>query len=550
MKIKSLLISAFTVLMAMGSTTVSAQSLSPSTSWHWEKGTIVIDTPQRPAGQKHVLELVTPKIETVHIGFVGVGARGSWAVSRITHIPGVEIVAICDYEPTHAERCQKYLRREGLAPADIYTGAKGYEALCKDPNIDVVYVATDWEHHFPVAKCALENGKHVAIEVPSAMNLEQCWSLINLAEQKRLHCMILENCCYDWFELDALNMAQHGLFGEVLFARGGYIHQLTAGWDIAWRNPENDPDKIGWRMKYNMENRGDIYATHGLGPVAQLLNIHRGDHFTKLIAMDTKAVHGKEYVEKKTGRPCENFRNGDVTNTMLRTAKGKMVEIQHSVMTPQPYSRLFQFYGTKGMANASTTEGFALSSEQLKSVGYTPKSKKLSVHSYMPKSERDSLRKVYRHPIIKKYGKMAEKVGGHGGMDFFMDARWIYCLQNGLPMDIDVYDLAEWCSLAELGALSIDNDNAAVRFPDFTRGYNDVVKGFRHHFAEPEAEAEAEKKADDFTAAHKEAVKKFDLWTLYDATKKGSEKQKAKALKNYKKAVTKMESFMKKSLQK
>ena len=165
---------------------------------------------------------------------------------------------------------------------------------------------------FPVAKAALENGKNTAIEVPSAMNLEQCWELIDLAEQKQKNCMILENCCYDWFELDALNMAQQGVFGEVIRAQGAYIHNLDPFWDAYWKNPENDPDGLGWRMKYNMENRGDVYATHGLGPVAQVLNIHRGDRFTTLTAMDTKSVHGKEFVENRTGKECKNYRNGDV----------------------------------------------------------------------------------------------------------------------------------------------------------------------------------------------------------------------------------------------
>ena len=219
-----------------------AQSLSPSTKWHWEEGTIVVDQPARPVGQQNVLGLTTPKLDVVRVAFVGLGMRGPGAVARFCYIPGVQIVALCDYEAKRAEGCQKYLREAGLPPAAIYSGAKGYEELCKRPDIDLVYVATDWDHHFPVAKCALENGKHTAIEVPSAMNLEQCWELINLSEQKRLHCMILENCCYDWFELRALNMAQHGVFGEVLRAQGAYIHNLDDFWAYYWKNPDgSDP---------------------------------------------------------------------------------------------------------------------------------------------------------------------------------------------------------------------------------------------------------------------------------------------------------------------
>ncbi len=531
-------------LMAIAPSIASAQSLSPSTKWHWDKGTIVVDTPERPDGQANVLGLTVPKMDKVRVAFVGLGMRGPGAVARFTYIPGVEIVALCDYEAGRAEACQKYLKDAGLMPADIYSGEKGYEELCKRPDIDLVYVATDWDHHFPVAKCALENGKNTAIEVPSAMNLEQCWELINLSEKNRKHCMILENCCYDWFELDALNMAQHGVFGEVIRAQGAYIHNLDDFWGYYWSNPANDPEKLGWRMKYNMENRGDVYATHGLGPVAQVLDIHRGDRFTTLTAMDTKSVHGKEYVEAKTGKPCPNYRNGDHTTTLMRTANGKVVEIQHNVMNPQPYNRLYQLTGTKGFANKYPVEGFAVDSKQLKASGHAPKVDNLSSHSFMPAAEAQALREQYRHPIIKKYGEMAEKVGGHGGMDFFMDARMVYCLQNGLPLDMDVYDLAEWCSLAELGTLSMDNNSAAVAFPDFTRGHWNDVKGYKHAWATPEEEAATEAAAQAFTAAQKEVVAANKLWELYDNVQAAEGKAKAKALKKYNKAKAKAQKAL------
>lgn len=539
MKLKSIFTYAFAAMLALGAQTSQAQSLSPSTKWHWDKGTIVVDAPTRPAGQSHVLNLTAPKMQNVRVAFVGLGMRGPGAVSRFCYIPGVEIVALCDYVEARAEGCQKMLREAGLPPADVYSGEKGYEELCKRPDIDLVYVATDWDHHFPVAKCALENGKHTAIEVPSAMNLEQCWELINLSEKTRKHCMILENCCYDWFELRALNMAQQGVFGEVLRAQGAYIHNLDGFWDAYWKNPANDPDKLGWRMKYNMENRGDVYATHGLGPVAQVMDIHRGDRITTLVAMDTKSAHGKEYVEKKTGKKCENYRNGDHTTTLMRTANGKNIEIQHNVMNPQPYNRLYQLTGTRGFANKYPTEGLAIDASQLKATGTAPKVDDLSSHGFMPKAQMDALFEKYEHPIIKKYGELAAKVGGHGGMDYFMDARMVYCLQNGLPLDMDVYDLAEWCSLAELGSLSMDNNCAAVAFPDFTRGHWNDVKGYKHAYA-PEAEEKAvEEAAFAYTAAQKDAVKKFDLWTLYDNAKKAEGKAKDKAQKAYVKAAAK-----------
>ncbi|MDE5660267.1 MAG: Gfo/Idh/MocA family oxidoreductase [Muribaculaceae bacterium] len=528
--------------------TLCAQSLSPSTKTHWDKGTLVVETPERPAGQEHVLGLTAPKLETVRVAFVGLGMRGPGAVNRFAHIPGVEIVALCDYVPQRAEACQKYLREQGLAPAAIYSGEDGYKAVCERPDVDLVYVATDWDHHFPVAKCALENGKHTAIEVPSAMNLEQCWELIDLSEKNRNHCMILENCCYDYYELNALAMAQAGVFGEVLRAEGAYIHNLDDFWDYYWSNPDNDPDKLGWRMKYNMENRGDVYATHGLGPVAQCLDIHRGDRFKTLVAMDTKSHHGKEWVEKKTGKPCNNFRNGDQTTTLMRTEDGKVVEIQHNVMNPQPYNRLFKLTGTKGYATKYPTPEIALDKSQLQASGVQPKIDNLSSHGFLPKSEYDALVQKYYHPILTKYGEIGRQMG-HGGMDYMMDARLVYCLQNGLPLDMDVYDLAEWCCLAELGSLSMDNNSCAVTFPDFTRGHWNDVKGYKHAYAPAAEEAAAEAAAAAYTAAAKQATADNKLWDLYDAIGAATTpKSKAKAEKAYNKAVEKADKQIVKAL--
>ncbi len=508
---------AFAAMLSLGFQSANAQSLSPTTKWHWNKGKIVIETPQRPEGQKDVLGLALPKKKVVRIGLVGLGMRGPGAVENFSLIPGVQVVALCDYEEKRAVKQNERLRKNGLAPAAVYYGEKGYEALCKRPDIDLVYIATDWEHHAIVAKCALENGKNVADEVPSAMNLQECWDLINLAEQKQLNCMILENCCYDWFEMRTLNMAQHGVFGEILRAQGAYIHNLDDFWDYYWKNPNgSDPDQLGWRLKYNKENRGDLYATHGLGPVAQALDIHRGDRMKTLVSMDTKSVHGKELVEKKTGKPCAEFRNGDHTTTLIRTEGEKVIELQHDVMNPQPYNRLYQLTGTRGFANKYPVEGYAVDASQLKATGNQPKVDDLSTHSFMPDEQRKALEEKYESPILKKFGKLAKEVGGHGGMDFVMCARLIYCLQNGLPLDMDVYDLAEWCAIAELSAISLDNDCSPVTFPDFTRGLWNKEKGYRHAYATPEQEAATEATANAYTKAYKEATAKLKLWTLYD----------------------------------
>lgn len=515
--------------------TLKAQSLSPSTSWHWKEGTIIIDEPVRPAGQEHVIQLKTPKLPVVRIAFVGLGMRGAAAIDRYTHIYGTQIVAFCDYEEERAIACQQDLRKAGYPPALVYSGEFGYKELCEREDIDLVYIATDWDHHFPVAEYALNHGKHVAIEVPSAMNLEQIWNLIDLSEKNRLHCMILENCCYDWYEMTALNMAQKGVFGEIIRAEGAYIHTLDPYWDEYWKNP-NDNSMLGWRMKYNMENRGDVYATHGLGPVAQALNIHRGDRFKTLVAMDTKSFHGAEFVTKRNGE-CMDFRNGDHTTTLMRTVLGKVVEIQHNVMTPQPYNRLYKLTGTKGYATKYPDEHYSFSPEQLKNVGVFAKNK-VSYHSFLPKEEHAALEEIYRHPILKKYGKMALEVGGHGGMDYIMDSRLIYCLQNGLPLDMDVYDLAEWCCLAELGSISMDHNCAAVEFPDFTRGHwNDIKDGFKHAYASEQEESKSEEIARRFTEEQKRITAKYKLWEAYDKAK-----TKNSAKRAYDKLVSKAQS--------
>ena len=515
MKLRLWFISSAIVCMTM--TAAAQQGTSETTPWNWEDGMIVTQTPERLTGQQSVIGLKAEPMEVVRIGFVGLGMRGPEAVSRFTQIPGTQIVALCDYEAERAEHCQQYLERASLPPAAIYSGEKGYEALCQRKDIDLVYIATDWLHHFPVAMCAMQNGKHVAIEVPSAMNLQECWALVNMSEQTRLHCMILENCCYDWFEMNTLNMAQQGVFGEIIRVQGAYIHDLSPFWDQYWKNGKDD--KLGWRLDYNMRHRGDVYPTHGLGPVAQALDIHRGDRMQLLVAMDTKSAVGKALVQQRADSICNGFRNGDHTTTLIRTVQGKVIEIQHDVMTPQPYNRLYQLTGTKGFANKYPTEGYALDSKDMKASGIKPKVDDLSAHSFMSEEDKEALTTKYEHPILKKYGKTAKEVGGHGGMDFVMDSRLVYCLQNGLPLDMDVYDLAEWCCLAELGALSMDHHCAPVAIPDFTRGEWNTVKGYRHAFASPEAELAAQQKAEAFTAKLKEQGAK--AWKkIHDKTKK------------------------------
>ncbi len=432
------------------------------------------EVPDRPAGQNHVLGLTTPKIDTVRVGFIGLGMRGPGAVQRFTHIPGTKIVALCDLHPDRVEKTQKILDNAGLPRAAEYSGAEeAWKELCQRDDIDLVYIATDWKRHAPMMIYAMEQGKHVACEVPAAMTMEEIWDVINTAERTQKHCMQLENCVYDFFELTTLNMAQQGVLGEILYAEGAYIHQLEDFWGAY----ESD-----WRLQYNIKHRGDVYATHGMGPACQALDIHRGDKMNYLVAMDSKPVSIPAYLKEKRGEEVTDFKNGQHTMTFIKTEKGKTIHIQHDVASPRPYSRMYMVQGTNGFANKYPISGYALKADAVEA-GSVPNHENLSAHSYVSDDVKKALMEKYKHPIHIELEETAKKVGGHGGMDFIMDYRLVYCLQNGLPLDMDVYDLAEWCCLAPLTALSLENNSAPVVIPDFTRGHWNDVQGYRHAFA-------------------------------------------------------------------
>lgn len=454
------------ILSIIAATLLCSCNISPNRTIH-------TPVPARPAGQTDMLGFAADPIENVRVGFVGLGMRGPDAVMRFTYFDGVQIVALCDVLPENVELCQKMLSDKGLPEAAAYSGdTEVYKLLCERDDIDLVYICTDWIHHAPIALYAMEHGKHVAIEVPAALNLEEIWALIDTSERTRKHCIQLENCCYDFFEMTTLNMAQQGLFGEVLHVEGSYHHSLEPFWPEYWNN---------WRLEYNRTHKGDVYPTHGLGPVCQLLNIHRGDSMKTLVAMETNSFSGKDVWKKTIGEDIEEFANGDHTMTMISTANGKTIQIQHDVMNPRPYNRMYQLVGTKGYAAKYPIQGFCFEPEVLPA---NISHEDLSSHKFVPKEVRTALMDEYKPRIVKEVGEIAKAVGGHGGMDFIMDYRLVYCLHHGLPLDMDVYDLAEWCCLSELGAISIANGSAPVEVPDFTRGGQDKIKGFSYAYAE------------------------------------------------------------------
>lgn len=449
---------------------------------------IKTEIPSRPAGQQDVLGLRLEPMDTVRIGFVGLGGRGSYALYRYLSVPWTKIVALCDIEPDRVEKNVKFLGEHNIEVAATYTGDNGFKELCRRNDIDLVYICTDWANHTPVALEALNNGKNVACEVPSATSLEECWALVNAAEKNRRHCMMLENCCYDFFELSALEMARNGVFGEIVHAEGAYCHNLTDYWDGYWRN---------WRLDFNSRHKGDVYPTHGLGPVCQALNIHRGDRLKTLVAMDTPSVNGVKSVKRYQNIDMPDFKNGDLTATMILTEKGKSILIEHDVMTPRPYNRMYQLVGTEGYAAKYPIEQWSVSKGQADSLGLFIEEEsaggdgrmterdRIDFHGALPADVVERLQKKYPTPILDKdLEELAKRVGGHGGMDFLMDYRLIYCLHYGLPLDMDVYDLAEWCCISELGAISIENGCAPVEVPDFTRGSWDKVDRFSYAFAD------------------------------------------------------------------
>ena len=429
--------------------------------------------PPRPAGQQDALGMTAPRLDVVRVGFVGLGMRGPGAVERWCQIPGTEVKALCDVEPDRVEHCQKLLEKHGRKHVAAYSGStEAYKQMCERNDIDIIYICTDWVHHVPIALYAMEHGKHVAIEVPAAMNLDEIWQLINTSERTRKHCMMLENCVYDFFEMACLNMAQQGLFGEVLHVEGAYLHNLDDFWEEYWQN---------WRLDYNRKYRGDVYPTHGIGPDCQVLDIHRGDRMDYLVAMDTKPVNGAKVVQKLTGEACDDFQNGDQTSTLIHTVNGKTLLIQHDVLTPRPYSRMYQIVGTDGYASKYPVGQLLFRQDVLPADAKNHEN--LNAHSALPADLRDQMLDRYTPDWVKELQETARRVGGHGGMDYIMDYRLVYCLRNGLPLDMDVYDMAEWCCLGELTRISLEHNAAPVQIPDFTRGAWNRVKGFRYHFA-------------------------------------------------------------------
>lgn len=448
------------ILLALIATQMSCDTQENQKGNELFKAKQVFAEPIRPEGQNDVIELRAEPIDTVRMAIIGLGMRGSGAVYRYNFIEGTKVVAICDVVPENVERAQKILVDAGKPLADTYTDSLAWKEICKRDDIDLIYVCTHWDLHTPIAVYAMEHGKHVATEVPAALTIDECWQLVNTAERTQQHCMQLENCNYDFFEMATLNMAQQGKFGEIVHGEGAYIH------DLRWLNFKEEGGYWNmWRLKHLEKEDGNTYPTHGFGPICHIMNIHRGDKMNYLVSVSSDQFGMTAYAKEKFGEDSEyakaNYAKGDMSTTIVKTKNGKTIMIQHDVTSPRPYSRIHMVSGTKGFAQKWPRKGIAFEPD---------------AHSFLSDEEMEKILVEYEHPITKEVGAKAKEVGGHGGMDFIMDYRLIYCLRNGLPLDQDVYDAAEWSAIVELSRESVKNQGMPVKVPDFTRGAWDKVK--------------------------------------------------------------------------
>lgn len=393
----------------------------------------------------------TPK-ENVRIGVIGTGGRGTELVNNFSSVPGVTITALCDVVKEKVQRVQARLDRAGKAGQKIAVFTEGdhaYEQLVKRDDIDLVVIATPWIWHTPMAVAAMKAGKNVAVEVPAARTLDECWELVNTSEATQKHCIQLENCCYGFNEMMVLNMVRAGLFGELTHGGAAYNHDL--------RSILFSPDGEGqWRRFEHLNRDGNLYPTHGLGPVAHYMDVNRGDRFDTLVSMSSISAGLQQYRKDKLKaddpRQQEVYKEGDFNVSLIRTIKGRVIELEHNVSSPQPYDRINLIAGTKGIFRDYPPRVYidGAAKEEFTSL--------------------DQYKAQYGPALWKKIGEMAKELGGHGGMDFVMAYRLIECMKQGLPPDIDVYDAASWSAPGPLSEASIKQGSAPQKFPDFTRG--------------------------------------------------------------------------------
>jgi len=440
---------------------------------------------QTPIAQgKSVMGLVVPKMDVVRIGFIGVGQRGSGHVKHYCHIEGVEITAICDTNEKVLDESIATVVNKGFAKPSRYTGSDlAYKKMLERTDIDIVIISTPWAWHTSMCVDTMENGKHAFVEVPAATTVEECWQLVDTAERTQKNCMMMENVCYGRDELMVLNMARQGLFGDLLHGEAAYIHELR------WQMKEITEKTGSWRTYWHTKANGNLYPTHGLGPVSQYMNINRGDRFDYLTSTSSPALGRQAYAAREFAPNHErnqlNYIAGDMNTSVIKTVKGRTIMVQHDTTSPRPYSRHNYIQGTNGTF-AGFPNRIAIENAPKEIQAQYQKDYDLAVKQWQANGEKGrkpshasfhrwdydiaKWQEKYDHPLWTRMGNEAERNGGHGGMDFLMLWRMIYCLRNGQPLDQDVYDAAAWSVIAPLSADSVTDRSNSKDIPDFTRG--------------------------------------------------------------------------------
>lgn len=420
--------------------------------------------PPRPAGHRPVYALQTPPLQKVRCAVIGL-SRGMTLLNSALHVDFVEVVAVCDIIDERAQKAFDLVKRlTGNEPA-VYRGNEDvWQQMVAREDIDVVYIATPWEWHVPMAVQVMEQGKHAFLEVAAAVTVKDCWRLVDTSEKTQKHCVILENCCYGEQELFVLHMARQGLFGELKHAECAYIHNLAQ--DVLWSlGSEGD-----WRRNYHTFLNGNLYPTHGLGSVAQYLGIGRGDAFKFVVSVSSpeyNLTQIRDATSPNQGKHAqERYVCGDMNTSIIKTHRGRTIMIQHDVVSPRPYSRINALSGTQAMFVGYPGRLAVDARNPHPSVAGL----QLNAHKWLEGEGLASFMRKNAHPLIKKVGDSARNVGGHGGMDHVMNFRLLDCLRQGITPDMTVYDAADWSSIIELSVRSVQEGSMPIACPDFTRG--------------------------------------------------------------------------------
>jgi predicted dehydrogenase len=388
----------------------------------------------------------------VRIGVVGVGNRGSFLVTTLLSIPGVEVNAIADINEERAKKSQQAVTdATGKPPAIYVNGEKDYENLVVRDDLDAVITATPWEWHTPVMVAAMKAGKYGGTEVPAALTVEECWELVKTSESTGMPCMMLENVCYFQNVLTVLRMVREGVLGELMHCEVGYQH------DTRYTSLDAQ-GQLTWRVNHMLVRNGNQYPTHPIGPVAWFMNINRGDRFDYLVSMSSPAVGLREFFAEKLGADNEhakkNYIQGDINTSLIKTAKGKTITLYYDCATPRPYDLIMRVQGTKGLY-MGTTDGIYID-------GLSP-----AEHAYEPFAP---YMQKYPHALWAQLETEAVKNGGHGGGDYIELWEFVQAVRAKRQTPQDVYDAAAWSAIVPLSAESVSKGSAPVTFPDFTNG--------------------------------------------------------------------------------